>query len=289
VLCSACDIALVFHRGENRLCCHYCGLTRPLPHACPACNAPDLDQVGIGTEQLVEHLAIALPGLRILRMDADAVRSRGRKGHGDILSAFAAGQADCLVGTQMVAKGHDLPRVTFVGVVGADLGLSLPDFRAGERTFQILTQVAGRAGRRDQPGSVVMQTWNPQALPLTAAVDHDVDRFLADELEFRRAYRYPPFGALIHILWKGPQADRVARAARFQGASLTAVVEAKGGTVLGPVMAQPALLDGRYRWQAIVKAPTRAIAGQIVQEAQTVIHGVPMVGVAIDVDPQGPA
>jgi len=159
VKCPSCDISMAYHKTENLLKCHYCGATRPMPAVCPSCKKPYIKQFGVGTQQVEEQLHLHFPGVRSIRMDTDT--TQGKDAHSKLLAAFAQGQAQVLIGTQMIAKGLDFPNVTLVGVVAADTTLNIPDFRSGERTFQLLTQVAGRAGRDTEPGRVVIQTYHP--------------------------------------------------------------------------------------------------------------------------------
>jgi primosomal protein N' (replication factor Y) len=196
--------------GGRMLQCHYCGRTESLMRACPSCNSQHLHQLGTGTQRVEDELNEVFPDAEILRMDRDTTRKK--HGHHDILSQFRAG-ADVLLGTQMIAKGLDFSRVTLVGVVDADVGLLLPDFRAEERTFQLLTQVAGRAGRKDLRGQVILQTRNPDHAALQFAQDHDFEGFAEVELEDRKLLNYPPFGHLATVEFRGPKEARVERLA----------------------------------------------------------------------------
>ncbi|NRA37676.1 MAG: primosomal protein N', partial [Planctomycetes bacterium] len=196
--CEHCDISLTWHKGHNALRCHLCGFERQRPDSCPVCDNHDLSNKGLGTEQLASLLAEKVPGVRIARMDADTINKR--QGHADIIAAFARGEADCLVGTQMVAKGLDFPRVTLVGVIAADHGLSAPDFRAAERCYQLIAQVSGRAGRSSDPGTVVVQAYQPDAAAITCALNQQAKTFYDEELSIREKHSYPPYTALMRLV-----------------------------------------------------------------------------------------
>lgn len=192
--CPHCDVSLSLHRG-GRLICHYCGYETTVPKTCPSCGSPFLRDFGIGTQQVESVVAREFPEARILRMDLDTTREKD--GHEKILSAFANGEADILIGTQMIVKGHDFPNVTLVGILAADLSLHASDFRAAERTFQLLTQAAGRAGRGDLPGRVVIQTYDPEHYSIQAASEQDYEAFYRQEIAFRAIGGYPPAGGML--------------------------------------------------------------------------------------------
>jgi primosomal protein N' (replication factor Y) len=251
-----------------------------MPNACPACSQPTLATFGLGTEQLATLLAAEVPGLRVLRVDADTVAAR--QGHATLFRSFSLGEADCLVGTQMVAKGLDFPRVTLVGIVGADRGLSQPDFRAAERTYQLIAQVSGRAGRGDRPGTVVVQAFDTENPALRCAIDHLPKRFVDGELALRKDYGYPPYAGLVHVLWSGPDLAKVQLVAAAHGQRLAAA--AQGCAVLGPNPAGLAFLKGQHRWHALVKAPSRG-AAQAFLDRLGALDDERGVRVAIDVDP----
>jgi primosomal protein N' (replication factor Y) len=278
--CTNCDISLTWHRGANKVCCHYCGHEMRMPTACPACQQKTLSTFGLGTEQLATVLAAEIPGLRVLRVDADTVAER--QGHATLFRAFANGEADCLVGTQMVAKGLDFPRVTVVGIVAADRGLSQPDFRAAERTYQLVAQVAGRAGRGEHPGTVVVQAFDTDNPALRCALDNKPRTFVDGELQLRKEYGYPPFAGLVRLLWSGPDLAKVQIVAQRHGQRL--LDAAQGCTVLGPNPAGLAFLKGQHRWHALIKAPTRG-AAQAFLDRVGELKGEHGVHVAIDVDP----
>jgi primosomal protein N' (replication factor Y) (superfamily II helicase) len=205
--CANCDVTLTFHRSERSLICHYCNLRQRVPDACPACNGPFIFFIGEGTEQIEEILRTRFPALRIARLDRDTTARRST--YEQAILRFGAGELDTLVGTQMIAKGHDFPNVTLVGVVSVDAGLALPDFRAAERAFQLITQVAGRAGRGDLPGRVLIQTYHPHHYALRHACAQDFDAFFDEEINYRKNLSYPPFVALASLLVHGEDLTRV--------------------------------------------------------------------------------
>lgn len=281
-MCRRCDIALTYHRLAARWRCHYCGFSEASAAQCPLCSAA-LSAQGLGTEQLEALLCEAVPGLRTLRADADT--TAGRQGHARLLARFAAGEADVLVGTQMVAKGLDFPRVTLVGVLHADRCLHAPDFRAAERTFQLIAQVAGRAGRGERPGLVIVQAWDPAAAPLVAALTGRFKAFYDAELALRAEYGYPPHGGLLRIVWSGRDEARVRAAAEADTAQLLGVGRDLGLTVLGPHPCALALLNERHRWHTLVKAPARATIQRLLDAVGSFArHG--GVHTALDIDPQ---
>jgi primosomal protein N' (replication factor Y) (superfamily II helicase) len=256
--CPNCSVSLVVH-GEGaarRARCHYCNYTMRVPPACPLCAGPYLDQTGFGTERVEADVKAACPEARVARLDRDAIRRKGSLTA--LLSKFRDGEIDVLVGTQMIAKGHDFPRVTLVGVVSADVGLGVADFRASERTFQLLTQVSGRAGRGEQPGEAIVQTLYPDHYSIRLACRQDYAAFYEKELLFRRSMRYPPFTAIVNT---------IVRARTFGGAMEDAadvvqkVREADAGRgdlhVLGPAPAPIGKLRGEYRAQLLIKSTHR--------------------------------
>ncbi len=285
--CRDCAVSLTFHKSHRHLRCHYCGRVEPLPTACPKCGSAELTQLGAGTQRVEEELAEVFPDARVLRMDLDTT---GRKNaHQCILDAFGRGEADILIGTQMVAKGLDFERVTLVGVVDADTGLLLPDFRSAERTFQLLMQVAGRAGRGALRGEVILQTRSPENAALQHAAAHDFLGFLRTELPDRRALGYPPFGRLVGIEFKGPDERGVQQVAERWTRLLRQ--QAGAAEVLGPEPAFIGRVKKQYRFHTIVKAaPTQhAYALPRLIRAVSERFGNPPKGVRInvDVDPVG--
>jgi primosomal protein N' (replication factor Y) len=283
LMCANCDISLTYHRGPGKVRCHYCAAEAPMPRRCPACGDGELSTFGLGTEQLAANLSAEIADLRVLRVDADTVSRR--QGHATLFEAFAKGAADCLVGTQMVAKGLDFPRVTLVGIVCADRGLSVPDFRAAERTYQLIAQVAGRAGRGEKPGTVVVQAFDTEALALRCAIEHRPKTFFDEQMELRRSYGYPPFTGLVRIQWSGESLANVQLVASAHGARINAVAEACA--VLGPSAAGLAFLKGMHRWHVLIKAPSRGAAQAFLDRLAAAGGLEPEKGVrvAIDVDP----
>lgn len=249
VRCPNCDVAMAHHMELGGLCCHYCGHAVPLPRTCPKCGSRYIRGFGAGTERVEEELRRLFPHLRSLRMDVDTTRRKGS--HAAILESFARGEADVLIGTQMIAKGLDIERVTLVGVISADTSLNLPDFRAAERTFQLVTQVAGRAGRGGKPGRVLVQTYTPDHYSIQAAKEHDYRRFFETEIQFRRALNYPPFSSLIHLVISGQKAAEVEQAIGEMGEALRSA--GIPGEILGPSPAPLPRLKGRYRHHLVIK------------------------------------
>ena len=252
--CDHCDVALVFHAGERLLRCHFCDHTRPPPGTCPGCGAPDTALLGVGTQRVEEEVRTRLPEARILRLDRDTAARRGYTE--SVLRRLRRREVDIVIGTQMVAKGHDYPGVQLVGVIAADLGLHIPDFRAAERTFQLLTQVAGRAGRGTRPGRVIIQTWSPDHYAIRPVRDHDYEAFYYREREHRKALGFPPFGALALVLTSSPDPARAEASARALAAA--AREGARNLEVLGPAPAPLARLRGRSRFQVLIKGPDPA-------------------------------
>ncbi len=251
VKCRSCDIALTYHKGVRKQSCHYCGLAENPSEECPECHHPRLNFFGLGTEKVTEIVAATFPKARVARVDGDVAASRGEVARR--LADFRRRELDILVGTQMLAKGHDFPHVTLVGVVAADTALNFPDFRAAERTFQLLTQVAGRAGRAEKPGRVVIQSFQPSHYAVETAVRQDYAAFYEAELPSREALGYPPFGRLAKVLVEGRDEDAVRKWA-FELASRILAKEPPGARVLGPVPSPISRIQERYRWQFLVKA-----------------------------------
>jgi len=284
LMCPHCDIGLTMHLRPRRLLCHYCGFQRQAPDTCPSCGSAAFLPAGSGTERTELVLRASLPEARVLRLDHDTTRTRGS--HGRILSAFAAGEADVLVGTQMVAKGHHFPGVGLVGVLAADDGLSLPDYRASERAFQLLTQVSGRAGRT-AAGKVLLQTWRPDDPVILAAADHDFQGFARWEAVQRRAAGYPPFCRLVRLGITGPRQGDVAHAA---GQLAQAISRELAGRceVLGPAPAVFGRLQNRYRHQVLLKGDLgRAEKAWLAQCCQALRDAHRNLDVMVDVDPVG--
>lgn len=254
VECPHCAVSLAVHRSDRTLRCHYCDHRKPVPSVCVACGASVLHDIGHGTERLQAALRQRFAGARIERFDADQTQRRGS--HARILSRFGKGEIDVLVGTQMLAKGHDFPGVTLVGVVGADSSLSMPDFRAAERTFQLLTQMAGRAGRGEVAGEVVLQAHQPDHYAIEAAMQHDFVAFYEREIEYRRRLRYPPFVVLAACVCRGKLAASVKEEADRLAAALRTDM-GEGIEVFGPASPPISRLRSKYRVQLLLKGPTR--------------------------------
>ncbi|MBZ5496846.1 MAG: primosomal protein N' [Acidobacteriia bacterium] len=287
--CPDCSISMTYHQKEGRLICHYCGIERKTPSACSSCGGEYIYFVGVGTEQLEEILRNMFPGARLARVDRDTTRRRGalRK----LLFDFAAHKLDMLVGTQILAKGHDFPDVTLVGVVSADAGLSFPDFRSAERTFQLLTQVSGRAGRGQVAGRVVIQSFYPDHYALQFARRQDYCEFHRREIEFRRLLGYPPFRRLVQILISAGTAEKGLRIGEKVAEEVKSTAIRHGAKsrvqVLGPAAAPLERLRGRYRFQVLLKAEPGEHLSSILQEAFTNLgkRKVPLKSIHVDVDP----
>jgi primosomal protein N' (replication factor Y) len=281
--CPECDVTLVLHRSAGRVACHHCGHSERVPSACPDCGSVSVARHGTGTERLEEELASVVDPLPVFRLDADATAGRGAML--DLLRRFDQADAGVLVGTQMVAKGHDFPDVTLGVVVDADSTLRFPDFRAEERTFALVAQLAGRSGRGDRGGKVIVQALETDARALRHAAAHDAEGFLAGELERRELLRYPPFAHLIRVVCSAPAAGPEARAA----AAVAERLELPGASVLGP--APLFRLKGRERSQLLIKAAAsdRAAAVRAVRQAVESVSADRAhrdAAYSVDVDPQ---
>ncbi|HEX2571738.1 MAG TPA: primosomal protein N' [Polyangia bacterium] len=282
--CRDCSVTLTYHRQTERLACHYCGYLEPAPSRCPACQTQAVERLGLGTEKVAAIVAERFPGARVVRLDRDTAQGRGI---GRVLEQIRSGEADLVVGTQMITKGHDFPGVTLVGVLLADQSMNFPDFRAAERTFQLLAQVAGRAGRGERPGRVVIQTFVPGHAAVVCAEQHDYVRFFTAERDERAGLGYPPFGRLAMVRLDGDDEAAVRSAAEGVAAVLqrAAAVLGEGAEVAirGPAEAPIARLRGRTRWQLLVRSPDVKALRQLllaVQPSQT-----RDVRVTVDVDP----
>jgi primosomal protein N' (replication factor Y) len=284
--CPHCDIRLTLHLAPRAWRCHYCDHAEPAGARCRACGAALLRFGGAGTQRVERELAAAFPGARVLRLDTDVARDRAEPTR--VLRAFAAGQADVLLGTQMIAKGLDFPRVTLVGVLDADVALHLPDFRAAERTFQLLVQVAGRAGRGRSPGEVFVQTCTPEHPAVAAAARHDAAAFLDVELAERREAGYPPYVRLAAVLFTGAEAAEVERVAGAVADAIAPGAAEAEVRVLGPAPQTLARLRGMHRWHLLLKGGqagrVRAVAAAALAAAEAP-GGRRTVRVAADIDP----
>jgi primosomal protein N' (replication factor Y) len=292
--CQNCAIALTHHkpsdedglaRAGQRLECHYCGYTRTVPARCPKCESEHLFYLGAGSQQGEERLQEIFPGARIGRMDRDSVR--GRYDLERLLARLHSGEINLLVGTQMIAKGHDIHGITLVGVVGCDHALSMPDFRAAERVFQLISQVSGRAGRGELPGRVVVQTYYPDHYAILAAAANDYASFAERELKYRRWMHYPPFGALANVLVRSPKIEQAAGWAAELGKYLQKL-NSGAVRVLGPCTAPIARIKGVYRFHLILKAASRKALNATLRGlmAHAEKAEIPRRNVVVDVDPQ---
>jgi primosomal protein N' (replication factor Y) (superfamily II helicase) len=283
VQCRNCAIALTHHKRAQRLLCHYCGYSQPVPRVCPKCASEHIFFVGTGSEKLEERLHGAFPQARIARLDRDTVR--GRHEFERVLNALHAGELDLLVGTQMIAKGHDIHGVTLVGVVGADFALGFPDFRAAERTFQLLTQVAGRAGRGDAPGRVILQTYFPEHYAIQFAARHDYAGFFDKELRYRKWMHYPPFTAVANVLVRSAKLEEAMKYSGLIGRWFEKHPP-EGVRVLGPSAAPIVRLKTDYRYHFILKAGSRQKLNHTLRAMlnHTTAHKIPRTHVIVDVD-----
>jgi primosomal protein N' (replication factor Y) len=281
--CQNCAIALTHHKREHKMICHYCGYVAPVPKACVHCGSEYVYFLGTGSEKLEELLHGMFPQARIARLDRDTVR--GQEDFERTLNALSEGELDCLVGTQMIAKGHDIHGVTLVGVVGADSALGLPDFRAAERTFQLLTQVAGRAGRGQSPGKVVLQTYFQDHYAVQYAARHDFAGFYEKELRFRSWMHYPPFSALANVLIRS---DKLDEALQWSGTLGKWFEQSRhdGVRVLGPAAAPILRLKRDYRYHFVLKSPSREKLNATLRAmlAYATAHKIPRTQVIVDVD-----
>ena len=287
--CPNCSVTLTYHLRDRSLRCHYCDYRIQAPGDCPKCQGHRLQGMGIGTERLEQEIKSLFPGAHVERMDRDTTSRR--RSHLQILKRLESGSIDILVGTQMIVKGHDFPNVTFVGVVSADTSLHFPDFRSSERTFQLLTQVAGRAGRGEFFGEVVIQTFNPDHYSILRAKDHDYIGFYQEEIQFRKALEYPPFSRFINFRLVGNSEKRtkgMAEEIGRIGQSLLKKGYGKGIEILGPSMAPFAKMRGKFRWQMLAKGKSPQLLHQFAKEIASRMEA-PLKGkgvnLDIDVDP----
>lgn len=285
IQCPNCDVTLTYHRSERVIVCHYCNHRKGVPKVCPSCGKKYIYYVGEGTEQLEEMLTQLFPALRVARIDRDTTARR--RVFEQSLSDFSAGKIDTLVGTQMLAKGHDFPNVTLVGVVSVDAGLALPDFRSAERTFQLITQVAGRAGRGDRPGKVLIQTYHPYHYALRHACAQDYEGFYNEEIHYRQNHSYPPFVALGSLLVHGPDLGRVRADSLELRKQLDAANEGRKCRILGPAPAPLSRLKGEHRFQLLLKARSRRHLREVADAALKSVseNGVNLRSVNLEIDP----
>jgi len=277
--CKRCEVSLTYHIDENKLVCHQCNYHMPVPLVCPRCTSRRIKFVGIGTQKVEEEAGTAFPAAKLLRWDSDTVRAKNS--HERILNDFRDHKADILIGTQMIAKGLDLPLVTLVGVVNADITLNLPDFRAGERTFQLLSQVAGRAGRGVYGGRVVVQTYSPENYAIQAAARHDFRLFYWQEIAYRRQLNNPPFTRLVRLVFTHSSDTRCRQEAEKMAGNIASERDSQGIaglSIIGPAPAYVHRSRGRYRWQLILRGsdPSKVLSRSTIPQGWTV-----------DVDPVG--
>jgi len=279
--CRHCDISMTYHKRPHRAICHYCGERAPVPASCPECQAPEIKSIGLGTEKVEEEILARFPGVECARMDSDSVRGRGA--HARVLDAFRDGRVKILVGTKMIAKGLDFPNVTLVGVVNADTALHLPDFRAGERTYQLISQVAGRTGRGPKGGLVIVQTFQPEHYTMKCAAAHDYYTFAEAELVHRRALNMPPFGRAARIIIDGTQEQEVKKTAEAIGRKLNEA--AVRGLVHGPLPCPIERIKDRFRWHILLLAGKWHTLRDMIGAAKPAMPKRRRVRAAVDVDP----
>lgn len=284
--CLNCSVSLTMHKGRRILLCHYCDFSMAIPQSCPECSGYTLSDIGLGTERVEEEVRTLFPKARVARMDRDTTRKKGS--HGRIIDAVERGDVDILIGTQMIAKGHHFPRVTLVGIISGDTALHIPDFRGGERSFQMITQAAGRSGRGSKPGRVVVQSYDPENPCFKRARNHDYEGFFNDELPLRKEVAYPPFTRIALIRVDGNSEEQVVKAItalRREGERAS-----QGGiTILGPAPAFLARLKGRHRWQMLIKGRSVKQLHAFLTEVKAAFDQKRCRGVTltIDVDPAG--
>jgi primosomal protein N' (replication factor Y) len=281
---------MTFHKGQDLYKCHLCGHTLPAGVSCPSCKSRKIQNFGFGTEKIETLLKTMFPDARLARMDQDTTAKKGSVLK--LLKSIRNRTVDIIVGTQMLAKGHDFPSITLVGVICADLSLSLPDFRAGERTFQLLAQVAGRAGRGREPGKVIMQTYNPEHFSIEAARCQDYIDFFNHEAPFRKALMYPPFTRMIQLKISGRDEQKVAKAVEQVADVLRQLLSEtpkirETVQILGPIEACIYRISSRFRWQILIKSHSSPQISRLVSAMRVhpAIKGIKQVAIAIDVDP----
>jgi primosomal protein N' (replication factor Y) len=283
--CPACSVALTEHRGQGALRCHYCDFHRAIAMACASCGSTEQKRLGVGTEQLEKSIEESFPKARVARLDRDTASGDGIE---EVLDRLRSGEVDVLVGTQMVTKGHDIAAVTLVGVALADQSLAFPDFRASERTFQLLAQVAGRAGRADTPGKVILQTYQPDHPAVRLAAQHDYEGFYAEEIRAREEVGYPPFTRLVTVrVHAGAEADaRGATQLLAETARQHQAVKDGAVQVLGPAPAPLLRLRGRYHYRLLLKSPDRKLLRNVTAHlAARIAQGLPPTQATQDIDP----
>jgi primosomal protein N' (replication factor Y) (superfamily II helicase) len=283
--CKSCDISLTYHKKKDAVICHYCYSETSVPKECPECRSPGIKFFGFGIERIEEEIRVKFPEYELFRMDSDTMK--GRDSHEKALSAFKRGDIDILLGTQMIAKGLDFPNVTLVGVLSADTIINLPDFRASERTFQLLSQVAGRTGRGSKGGQVIIQTHNPEHYSITCAASHDYDRFAKKELEYRKQLYYPPYGRLARIVLRGKESKDVKEKSIDIANKLREAIKSCKDEVdiLGPAPTPITRIKDKYRWHIIVKSNDLEKLQMALKNIENERKKSKKVQIIIDVDP----
>jgi len=281
--CPSCSVNLIYHKSELKLKCHQCGHEESAPSVCPKCRGEQITFKGTGIQKAEEAIRADFPSARVIRMDQDT--TRGKSGHIDIIDRFERREADILIGTQMVSKGLNFPGVALVGVLAADIGLHIPDFRASERTYQLLSQVAGRAGRADSDGEVVIQTYFPDEPAILAAQHHDYDEFYNKEIDTRRELAYPPFGKLVRFVLFGQSEPRVKELLANIAAGIKKYAFAPVPEILGPAPAVWSRLKNDFRYCLLLKSGSPKILGDIVYKVRTTVVVPRDMRLVIDVDP----
>jgi primosomal protein N' (replication factor Y) len=282
--CRFCDLALTYHKGRDVMLCHYCGYEQEPQQNCPKCGQTAVRYQGLGTEKLQKEIEERFPGYVVRRMDSDTMRRPGS--HGQVLAAFRNGLIHILLGTQMIAKGLDFPNVTLVGVVNADVGLHIPDFRSAEHTFQLLSQVAGRTGRGPRGGKVLVQTFTPEHPAIAMAAAHDYAGFVAAELAQRKAHQYPPFQRLARVIVRSREQDAAAAFADTMACAFQAVLARTPDVrLLGPAEAPVFRLKGYYRYHFQLQSPSPGALHQLLRAVTPKLRTPSNVEFSLDVDP----
>lgn len=280
--CPNCAVSLAYHAYDRALKCHHCDYTARAPQTCPDCGGAKVKAFGIGTEKVEEEVNLIFPSARVARMDRDTTAKKGA--HTRIVRDFRQGDADILIGTQMVAKGLDFPNVTLVGVISADTAINMPDFRAAERTFQLLTQVAGRAGRGKMLGEVIIQTFSPDHYAVQAAMHQDYPAFYAQEILFRQELHYPPFSRFANLISADEREQKAQARAMALAAALERVVPSEV-EIIGPSEAPLARLKNQYRFHVALRSPVETPLSEIVCSALALLTPADRLGLHIDMDP----
>ena len=268
--CPHCNVTLTYHKGGGKLVCHYCGYETPQVHACPSCGSPYIGGFRAGTQQIEQNVKKLFPKARVLRMDGDTTKTKNS--YEEILSSFAAGEADILIGTQMIVKGHDFPNVTLVGALAADLSLNAVDYRAGERTFQLLTQAVGRAGRGEKPGMAVIQTYHPEHYSIQTAAEQDYGTFYEKEMDYRRLMGYPPAAELLAIHGAGEDEAHLAQAMEYIRRYLIRIRGNCEVQIIGPASEAVSKINDLYRMAVYVRAPQEEVLAELREKLERYIE-----------------